>query len=472
MNKLFYGDNLEILRKHISDQSVDLIYLDPPFNSKKAYNVIFPDKTNRMSSAQIQAFEDTWSWSDDTQKAFDEIMYNRETPDQLKDMMKAFRSFMGENQLMAYITMMAIRLVELKRVLKETGSLYLHCDPIASHYLKILLDQIFGLENYRNEIVWHYKTGGASKRHLAKKHDIILFYTKTDDYHFDPFASPDVRTEKAIARAQTPKGARISANDVHKIPMDVWQIQALNPMEGERLGYPTQKPAKLLSRIIKLSCPKNGTVLDPFVGCGTAVAAAEKLGREWIGIDITHLAISLIKKRLIDHFPDIKYEVIGEPNSVEDARELFRQSAFQFESWAVSLLGGQPFKSKGGGDSRIDGLLYFKDFQGQFHKIIIEVKGGGYQPNDVRALGRVLKREDAPMGVLIALNPPTKGMRSEAATMGGWQIPGSEKKYPVLQILTIEDIFDGKKPELPDTSETLKKASREIRETEKHPKLL
>ncbi|MFH1893976.1 MAG: site-specific DNA-methyltransferase [Candidatus Zixiibacteriota bacterium] len=235
------------------------------------------------------------------------------------------------------------------------------------------------------------------------------------------------------------------------------------------LGYPTQKPVALLERIVSASSNEGDVVLDPFCGCGTAIAAAEKLGRKWIGIDITHLAVALIKKRIIDHFPDAKFEVVGEPKSVGAAEELFKQSAFQFEAWAVSLLGGQPFKSTGGGDTGMDGFLFFKDFDGKFHKIIIEVKGGGYQPKDIRSLARVLEREKSPMGVLIALKPPTKGMIREATALGKWQMPGSRKSYPVLQIMTIQDYFDGRLPELPDTSETLKKAKRQARDSEKNP---
>lgn len=245
---------------------------------------------------------------------------------------------------------------------------------------------------------------------------------------------------------------------------DIWtDIEHLHGTQKESLGYPTQKPIALLERIIQASSNEGDTILDPFCGCGTAVVAAEKLGREWIGIDITHLAIALIKKRITDHFPDAKFAVVGEPRSVEDAKTLFEASAFQFESWAVSLLGGQPYKSKGGGDSGIDGLLYFKDYEGKFHRIIIEVKGGGYHPKEVRALKAVIDREEAPMGILIALNSPTKGMISEAAALGKWKMPGSKRDYPILQLITISDIFNGKRPDLPDTSETLKKSKREKR---------
>ena len=553
MNTLYFGDNLEILRKYIKDESVDLIYLDPPFNSQRAYNIIFPDKTGKFSTAQIHAFEDTWSWGTESQQAFDDIMRGNYSLE-LKDMMKAFRQFMGTSNLMAYLTMMAVRLVEMHRALKTTGSLFLHCDPTASHYLKVLLDQIFGLGNFRNEIVWKRTHSHGSSRRCGPVHDTLLYYTKSDNYtwtnpvvrHADGyidrhFVLTDEKTGKkfqpitltgsgkrygdsgkpwrnvnptTVGRHWALPGDLMSqlgidttlstqdkldeldrmgciywpqksggtprlkryVEDLDGVALpDIWSdIDPVSSHAKERLGYPTQKPLALLERIIQASSNEGDIVMDPFCGCGTAIAAAEKLGRKWIGIDVTYLAIQLIKKRVIQHFPDAKFEEIGEPKSLDDARALSEKSKFQFESWAVSLIGGQPFKSTGGGDTGIDGFLYFQDFEGNYHRIIIEVKGGGYQPKDVRSLAHVLQREESPMGILIALEPPTKGMLSAAAELGKWAMPGSRKSYPVMQIMTIQDFFDGKKPELPDTSETLKKAKREVREREKkknQPKL-
>jgi DNA modification methylase len=527
MNTLYYGDNLEILRKYVRDESVDLIYLDPPFNSQRAYNVIFQDKTGKAAASQIQAFEDTWIWGDETQSAFDEIMRGK-YPIELKDMMKAFKEFMGTSNLMAYLTMMAIRLVELRRVLKDTGSLYLHCDPTASHYLKILLDQIFNITNFRNEIIWqrvHTVKGnfGQGQKAWGTNTDSILFYTKNDSFIFNVayreyseeylrkfyrYVEPGTGRRYRLISMIGPGGAakgnakyeflgvtrfwRYSKENMQELMQkgmivqtkpgnvpqrkfyldigsgvsiqNLWDdIEGLGATDKERLGYPTQKPQALLERIIQASSNEGDVVLDPFCGCGTAVVAAEKLNRKWIGIDVTYLAIWLIKNRMKEHFPDSKFEVIGEPKSVEDAKTLFASSPFKFESWAVTLIGGQPFKSSGGGDTGIDGLLYFQDNEKKFHRIIIEVKGGGYHPKDVRALKAVIDREEAPLGVLLALEKPTKGMLSEAAALGKWTMPGSNRKCPVLQIITIEDIFSGKRPDIPDTSETLKKAEREKR---------
>ena len=525
-NSLYFGDNLDILRHHVKDESVDLIYLDPPFNSNRAYNVIFQDKTGKKAAAQIQAFEDTWWWSDETQAAYDEML-SGSYPVQLKEMLRAFREFMGPTEMMAYLTMMAIRLFELHRVLKSTGVLYLHCDPRASHYLKILLDQVFGIKSFKNEVIWkRSQPKGHAYTRFPSSHDVLFFYSKGKTsrfetqfrahdpeyvkkfykyieegtgrrYRLDNLANPSKdrpnltyefppksgtvrvwrwtkdRMMKAWkeGRVVVPKKGKVVAYKRYldemegAIVTDIWDdIEHLHGSHAETLGYPTQKPLALLERIIKASSNEGDVVLDPFCGCGTTIAAAEKLRRKWIGIDITFLAVALIKKRIFEHFPDCKFEIVGEPKSTDDARALFRQSPFQFESWAVSFLGGQPYKSTGGGDTGIDGFLYFQDYKKKYHKVVIEVKGGKYQPRDIRALARVMDREGAPLGVLIALQPPTAGMKREATTLGKWQLPGHDKEFPVLQIVTIDELFKGKLPKLPDTSGTLKRAQRMVKE--------
>lgn len=535
-NQLYFGDNLQIMRD-FKDESVDLIYLDPPFNSQRAYNVFFPDKSGHMSAAQIQAFEDTWSWGPEADSAYQDIMSGLDYSPQLKEMMSAFYKYMGTSDLMAYLTMMAVRIVEMHRVLKPTGSIYLHCDPTASHYLKCLLDQIFGVKNFRNEIIWRRSQpkGHATTRYPSA-HDVIFYYAKSPRSHFKPQHLPhdEAYLEKFYRYVEEGTGRRYMLdtlanpnknrpNLTYEFPpksgtvrvwrwtrdrmleewkkgrviipkeggvarykryldemagsnvTDLWtDIEHLHGSNEETIGYPTQKPLALLERIISASTSEGDIVLDPFCGCGTAVIAAEKLGRHWIGIDITYLAIYLIKQRLAGSFPDAKFVEWGQPKSYEDAIVLAEKSKSQFESWAVSLVEGQPYKSKGGGDTGIDGLLYFRDFEGGHHRVIIEVKGGGYQPKDVRALAQVMKREKSPLGVLIALKKPTPGMRREAAAMGKWTPPGGRKAYPVLQIFTIEEHFTGRRPDLPDTSETLKRAQRDHRESEKQenqPKL-
>ncbi len=480
MNTLYYGDNLKILRKYIPDESVDLIYLDPPFNSKRAYNIIFKDKDGKYPPSQIEAFDDTWHWSDETEETMWELS-KPPYPAKLYRTLEAFRVALGTSDMMAYLVMMAIRLCELRRVLKRTGSIYLHCDPTASHYLKIIMDQIFGVKNFRNEIVWCYTGPGHSKKDFQRKHDIILRYTKADNYNFNqqyvPYKSGIHVSKKGKVLAYKDTFVESKAEEFEKRgkPVEDWwtDIYTVDRVRSEMLGYPTQKPLALLERIIKASSNEGDVVLDPFCGCGTTVAAAEKLGRKWLGIDITILAINLIEKRLKDHFPNVEFEIKGIPTDVNSARKMAstRQGKFLFEQWFITALGGQPFKSSGGGDSGIDGFMYFRDINGESHSIIISVKGGGYGPGAVRDLKGVIERENAEMGILLALENPSKQTIAEAASAGRYQMPEVSRTYPKIQIFTVEDYFKGIRPDLPDTSETLKRAKREIRESEKPRKL-
>jgi site-specific DNA-methyltransferase (adenine-specific) len=441
-NALYYGDNLRILREYIPDESVDLIYLDPPFNSKATYNILYKEPTGEKSQAQVEAFDDTWHWTIEAERAFQEIVET--APPNVVNLMTALRDAIHTNDMMAYLTMMCIRLLELKRVLKDTGSIYLHCDPTASHYLKLVMDSIFGVRNFRNEIIWHYQTGGASKEHYSKKHDIIFFYTKTDEYSFHSERVKISRTEKSLKRAKNPRGARIESDDIMKLPEDVFEIQALNPMAKERLGYPTQKPEALLEHIIKASSNKGDTVLDPFCGCGTAVAVAQRLNRKWIGIDITHLAIALMKHRL----KDTQFKVVGEPADLSGAKELASQSRYQFQWWALSLINARPYgDKKKGADTGIDGYYYFYD-GGKPKKSIVSVKSGKVGVKDIRELIQVIDREKASMGFFITLEQPTKPMKDEAAKKGDY-VDGFNNKYQMIQILTIEEILDGKNPDTP-----------------------
>jgi site-specific DNA-methyltransferase (adenine-specific) len=289
---LFYGDNLEIFRRYGKDKSVDLIYLDPPFNSKATYNALFKTKDGQT---KIKAFDDTWHWDMGTQQQYQEVV---ERGGSVADALRAFRVLLGTNDMLAYLTMLAPRLVEMRRVLKPTGSIYLHCDPTASHYIKVLMDAVFGSKNYKNEIVWHYTLGGVGKKSFGKKHDIIFFYTKTSKYKFYPDRVRIKRTEEVLRRIASGSEKATRSKTQDKRPIDVWEIQALNSQAKERLGYPTQKPLELVKKIILASSDEGDRVLDPFCGCGTTIHAAEELGRKWIGIDVARIAISLTKKRL------------------------------------------------------------------------------------------------------------------------------------------------------------------------------
>jgi site-specific DNA-methyltransferase (adenine-specific) len=450
----------------------------------------------------------------------------------LADLLQALRAFLGGNDMMAYLTMMAVRLVELHRVLKPTGSLYLHCDPTASHYIKLLLDAIFGVANYRNEIIWKRSHAHSSAKRYGPNHDVILYYTKTSNYlwntvyqsydesytqqhyrHVDehgrmykhenptgagirkgltgqPWRGIDptekqrhwIRPPEELERLDREgkiywspkKGAwpyiKAYLDEMKGIPaQEIWtDIDVINMMAKERLGYPTQKPEALLERIINASSNEGDVVLDPFCGCGTTINVAERLKRRWIGIDITHLAITLIKKRLNDSFPPeelASYEVIGEPADVKGAEALAIENRHQFEWWALGLVDAFPAQDKKkGADRGVDGVIYFKDDAGGAHKkIVVQVKSGAVGSHYIRDLKGVLEREQAAIGALITLKPPTKAMREEAAAADFYVWKGPpETRFPRLQILTIAELFAGKKLDYPwwAPPETFKKAAR------------
>lgn len=529
MNQLFYGDNLDVLRSSIKDETVDLVYLDPPFNSKRDYNLLFKSPEGGQSHAQIEAFEDTWHWTEQAEREFDEILKSGHTD--VADLIRAFRTFLGENDLMAYLVMMANRLLELHRVLKPTGSLYLHCDPTASHYLKLVLDAVFGVEKYLNELIWQRTAvKGDAARKFGSVHDTILFYGKSDGFCFKPvflgaddaylsrfrLDDEDGKGPYRLAPLDSPsprpnltyeykgykppaKGWRVSRELMEELDAegrlvfprtlsgriarkhflneqqgrkvsDVWtDIPPLQASAAERLGYPTQKPLALLERIISASSNPGDVVLDPFCGCGTATHAAQKLGRQWIGIDITHLSISLIEKRLKDAFPGLQFEVHGTPKDLAGARDLAARDKYQFQWWACSLVDAQPFQGKKkGADGGIDGLVYFTDAvegKAATQRALVSVKGGdNVSVAMIRDLKGTLEREKAPIGFFVTLAAPTKPMIAEAASAGLYR-GGNGKDYPRLQILTIGDLLEGRaRPAFPDMSMgtlTFKKAKKE-----------
>jgi len=332
-NKLYFGDNLEILRDKITDNSIDLIYLDPPFKSGKTYNIIFQPSAGKIkgATAQIKTFEDTWSWGIEAEKNYDGLIkgnITKEKPSQkLIELMKSMRSYLDEYSMMAYLSMMAPRLLEMKRVLKDTGSIYLHCDPTASHYLKLLMDSILGVDNFRNEIVWWYETGGIPKKDFSRKHDIIFRYSKTEEYIFNSEKVKEKRSEEVLRRIASGIPGATRSTGEFRHPIDVWHIPSINAMAKERLGYPTQKPEKLLERIIKASSNEGDLVLDPFCGCGTTVTVAEKLNRRWIGIDITYLAIDVTSKRLKSR-KITNFEIDGKPKDVYFAKRFVEKLVY------------------------------------------------------------------------------------------------------------------------------------------------
>jgi DNA modification methylase len=552
-NQLYYGDNYEVLQRYVKDDSVDLVYLDPPFNSRQDYNVLFAEKDGSRSSSQIHAFEDTWEWNIDAERSYEHIV---ERGGRVADALRAFRTFLGGSDMMAYLAMMAPRLVELRRVLKETGSIYLHCDPTASHYLKILMDAVFGPQMFQNEISWRRSSAHSDvkqgMRRCGRVRDVLLFYGKstanvwnvlytpyTDEYLASEYkhingegrhyketdltaARPGGDTE-FLWRVKRREGRKerwdADLDSEHLTPKGGWEYKGVPPYNGrfwaysrenivaffksghiihretgmprliqfadempgvalqddwgdinrtggeEDLGYPTQKPEALLARVIGSSSNEGDLVLDPFCGCGTTVQVAQRLNRRWIGIDITHLAIGLIKKRLSDAFgPEIKatYDVIGEPTDYAGAAALAAEDKYQFQWWALGQVGARPADQKKGADRGIDGRLYFHDDDsGQSKQIIFSVKAGGVTVSQVRDLRGVLSREKAEIGVFLCFEPPTKPMTKEAAEAGLYK-SSDGTTYARVQILSIEEILEGKQPEYPlhRRDATFKKAPR------------
>lgn len=466
-NILYYGDNLDILRRYIKDESVDLIYLDPPFKSGQDYNVLFAEKNGSKSHAQIQAFEDTWTWDMAAAAAYQDVVETGPTP--VAKAMQAFRMLLGENDMLAYLSMMAPRLVQLKRALRTTGSIYLHCDSTASAHLRILMDAVFGTVNFRNEIIWYYynKMHDRRKKLFPRANDTILFYAKdvSSDFTFKQLKEPRPKAIKQLARRKV-DGRMVNVKDaqgrlVYRLRSDrtldnVWRIPCLQPAASERLGYPTQKPEALLERIISAGSNEGDNVLDPFCGCGTTIAVAERLKRRWIGIDITRLAIALIKHRLRDAFGrNVSYKVIGEPVGVSEAEALAKEDPYQFQWWALGLVGARPVEQKKGSDKGIDGRLYFHDEAGKkarTKQIILQVKAGSATVAHVRDLRGVMDRENAEIGALICLEEPTQAMRGEAASAGFYK--SAYGRFPRLQIRTIKEIMLGKGIEYPSPGET------------------
>ena len=554
-NTLYYGDNLDVLRRHVEDESIDLIYLDPPFKSEQNYNVLFAEQNGSRAAAQIKAFEDTWRWDQDSAKSYQEVVETG--PPRVSQVMQAFRLFLGGSDMMAYLAMMAPRLVELRRVLKSTGSIYLHCDPTASHYLKILMDAVFGPVYFRNEIIWKRTSAHSGSKRWGPVHDTILMYSKSETYCWNPiyqtysteyldqfyrfsdetgrfrigdltgagirkgdsgkpwkdvdptsvsrhWAVPNKIVQRLIGKKNIsklsvqkkldildangliywpPKGKvpqlkRYLDEDLGVAITDVViDIKPIGASATERLGYPTQKPEALLERIIEASSKKGDMILDPFCGCGTAVVVAERLKRKWIGIDVTHLAVALMKHRLRDAFGNkVTYRVIGEPVSLPDAKTLAKQNRYQFQWWALGLVGARPAEQKKGADRGIDGRLYFHDepdnSKSKTKQIVISVKSGKVGVKDVRDLRGVLERETAQIGVLISMEKSTSSMRKEAAGAGFYKSPW--RKHPVMQILAVEELLKGKKidyPDVPGVNVTFKRAPKAKCKKIEHPEL-
>lgn len=561
LSQLFYGDNLAVMRE-MASASVDLVYLDPPFNSNAVYNVTFA-AAGGDASAQIHAFDDTWRWTAETSAQYDHLVGEGALPDLAAEALRAVRMLTRESPLTAYMVAMAPRLVELHRLLKSTGSLFLHCDPTASHYLKVMLDAIFGPQQFRNEIIWRRTGGHSPSKSFGPIHDSVLFYAKTSDAYFKPVIRPYTREhvesrytldstgrykftsggniltgagagdgessqpwrgfdprpkdrhwavpgfvaeqmppefaslgvlDKLEAAYQAglieiipgrawPEPVRYLTDDAGVAVGDIWAYQPgtagvlygtdegidqdvayLGPTSPERLGYPTQKPVGLMERILRAALPPDGVVLDPFCGCGTTIDAAVRMGRRWIGIDITYIAIDLIRNRLrLAHGPEIDatYEVLGVPADLAAAHALFDRNPFDFERWAVSLVRGTP-NAKQVGDRGMDGIVrFYRGRKERPGKVVVSVKGGKQlHPSMVRDLeGTVAHDKDLSGGILITLWGPTKGMRQAAETAGTYNDPAGNP-MPTVQLITVEELLRGKRPTVPMVIPPYAEASR------------
>ncbi|MHC1549379.1 DNA methyltransferase [Phyllobacterium sp. K27] len=529
MNKLFFGDNLHVLRERIKAETVDLVYLDPPFNSNANYNVLFKEDGRGESEAQAEAFRDTWSWGEHAAEAYDDVM---KSSGDVALALRGLKSWIGQNAMMAYLAMMSARLIELREVLKPTGSLYLHCDPKASHYLKTLLDSIFGPENFRNEVIWKRTYAHGGSKRWGDVHDSILFYSKGDEFtwtrplqaYSDTYVDGKYRYQDVRGRYRlvvltgpgttngasgqlwrgynptlagrhwaVPKRAlQALEEEGHTIPNGLHEqlellyqtdfirfpekrdgslgvpefklylphgqpvqdiitdIPPINSQAKERLGYPTQKPVALMERIIAASSNEGDVILDPFCGCGTTIEAAEQMKRNWIGIDVTHYAVTLIEARLRSNHPAAQYTVHGRPTDLAGARDLARRDKHQFQWWAAWRLGAQTYREeKKGADRGIDGNILFKNGPYGDGRIIISVKGGeNVGALMVRDLRGVIERETAEMGILISLAEPTSAMLREAADAGFIE-KSAHGRIPRIQIVTIEDMLLGRMPKMP-----------------------
>lgn len=508
MSQLHYGDNLDVLREHVADESVDLIYLDPPFNSNAQYNILFKSPDGEAAEAQAEAFQDTWRWAEAAEDAYDRIMA---TGHEAAGIVRALRGFLGQSDMMAYLVMMTVRLIELRRTLKPTGSLYLHCDPTASHYLKIVLDGIFGPDRFLNELIWKRTNARGTTGKWPRIHDVLLCYTASAEFTFNPqkaaadsaklphtlITGPDGKKYQTFEltgpgktrdgesgkawRGYNPSdfGRHWGASHkqmerwdedglIHwprnggfprrrapepfdpasrKVTVgDIWtDIDRLNQTAKERLGYPTQKPLALLERIIRASSKEGDVVLDPFCGCGTTVHAAQSLGRQWIGMDITHYAVTLIERRLKNEFPELEgLEVFGRPRDLASARKLAEDDPYQFQWWANWLVGVQNYRErKKGADRGIDGRVFFRNGPMGTGQVVVSVKAGqNIGVGMVRDLRGTIEREDAELGLLVTMAEPTRNMISEAATAGF--VTTAHGRFPRVQVQTIKELLENR----------------------------
>ncbi len=474
-NALYYGDCLDVMRGW-PDEIVDLCYLDPPFNSKSNYNILFGDKRG-PDRQQVLAFEDTWHWDEaaaDRTGAFERAVGNPAYA-----AISGLHTVLGNCGMMAYLSYMAERLIEIRRTLKNTGSIYLHCDPTASHYLKIVMDAIFGQSNFRNEIVWCYRKMPNKVQAFQRNHDVLLYYSKTENYCFNVVEGKMTEGSKRTFESGKRKGYNANnskkmvtvfdwdkyheAVRIGKIPDDLkavefkggnppekdwWgDIKILGgPYNKEKVGYPTQKPIALLQRIIDASSNRGDLVLDPFCGCGTTIDAASRRGRKWLGIDISPFAIDLVKHRRLQ---DASIPVYGIPVDVETARAMARSKPFDFEKWAVTRIPGIMPNRRQVGDGGIDGRGKVLETSGL---VLAQVKGGKFVRGQLRDFLHTVHREKATLGIYITVDRVTSASALAEAREAGYFTLGAND-YPKVQLWSMVDFFDHRKPDLPSLAD-------------------
>lgn len=540
-NKLFYGDNLDVLRKYIKDETIDLCYIDPPFNSKRNYNQIY-NNIGKEDQAQVQAFVDTWSWGEDDEILLQDIFSNRGGvfTSQSIDLITGLKKVLGVGSLLSYLVHMTVRIAEIYRVLKPTGSFYLHCDPTASHYLKLIIDSIFCAGRngqYRNEIIWkRINAKGLAFTRFASNHDVIFYYSKTKEFTWNPqYKKHDEKYLSDFYKYKEPGSGRIYRladltnpnkdrpnltyeflgvtrvwrwtkdrmekaykdgivvqskpgsvpalkrylDEQEGTPIDdIWiDILPIQSQSDESLGYPTQKPETLLDRIIKASSNKNDIILDVYCGCGTTISVAQQLGRQWIGVDITYQSISLILKRLEDHYGKSiidSIELNGTPKDIDSAIALANKKEDkirkEFEKWIVLTYTNNRgmINEKKGGDGGVDGIAYVLDSnekEGQIvKKVLFSVKSNKIlSPAVVRDLNGTIEREGAAMGILLTLYP-MDNMVKEGKKYGIYKNTLFNHDYPKIQVFSAQDILDGKRMNLPIGQDIIKKAKKKTKE--------
>jgi DNA modification methylase len=500
-NALFYGDNLEVLRKHIKDETVDLCYIDPPFNSKRNYNQIY-NNIGTEDAAQVQAFTDTWKWDSQANAGYEEIRTNEfgRFQAQTVDLITGLEAVLQKGSLLAYLISITMRVTEVRRVLKPNGTFFLHCDPTASHYLKLVLDSIFCSQggDFQNEIVWCYSHGGKSKKRFGRKHDVIFFYTKSSEYTFN---GDSVRIEMKSGKESFGGKLEVDADgrkyrlvygtknaqgetkyykyylDEGKVPEDWWtDINSIQATSAERLGYPTQKPVALLERFIKASSNEGDLILDAYCGCGTTIDAAQKLKRRWIGIDITYQSIAVVLQRLEETYGKTFTETIvlnGIPQDMKSAAALAHKKddrlRKEFEKWAVLTYTNNRavINEKKGADGGIDGVAYFKVGKTENAKIIFSVKSGTVKRGDIATLRGDMEKTGAALAVFITLEEPTKPMIQDAKAAGQYQHEDMGRSYDRIAIVTIHEIVENRtRLEIPMSMAVLKAAQKEIKETQ------